>query len=499
MFPLRTVRLLLIGLVAFAALMQGRPTTASERQPQTSPLHAELGQRAALLNIALKPWTGDLDGMAKRGLIRALVVYDGLFYFLDGFQEKGVTFEEMTLFESALNRDLKLKHGHKVQVVFIPVERDRLIPDLLEGIGDIAASNITVTPERQAKVDFTTPFSSQVSELLVSGKAFPKIATPEDLSGQQVAVRPDSSFHDTLTALNKTLAAAGKPPVDILAADEHLTDGALAQMVAEGLYPATLLDSYEVGLWRQVYPELVVHETVPLSVKGEIAWAIRKGSPQLKAKLDKFVGAHRVGTKITNILVNRYLKNPRYIREAIKRKEDQPLAATIDLFKTYADRYQFHWLLLVAQGYQESKLNQKLRSAAGAVGLMQLLPSTAAAPPIEINDIAKPGPNVEAGAKYMRYIIDTYFDDPGLSQRERHLMALAAYNAGPTRIAHLRTLAPKHHLDPNRWFGSMEILVGQAVGRQPVDYVRNIFEYYIAYQRSEEIKKAETLAGKVKD
>ncbi|MEO1192176.1 MAG: lytic transglycosylase F [Pseudomonadota bacterium] len=433
--------------------------------------------------------------MVKRGMIRALVVYDEVFYYLDGFQEKGLTFQELNLFEKELNRDLKLHRGHQVEVIFIPVERDRLIPDLLAGKGDIAAANITVTPEREAKVDFTQPFTEGVDELLVSSPGFPKITGTDGLSGQKVAVRPQSSFHGSLLELNKTLTAAGKDPVDIIEVDANLTDGAITQLVSEGLYPATLLDSYETQLWHEIFPKLQIHKDVALRKDAKIAWAIRKDSPKLKKELDRFVRTHKFGTRITNILVNRYLKNPHHVRHAMEMLKHESKKETVKFFKTYADQYEFDWLLLIAQGYQESKLDQNLRSAAGAVGLMQLLPSTAAGPPIEIRDISKAGPNVHAGAKYMRYILDTYFNDASIPPQDQHMLALAGYNAGPNRIAGLRKRAKAQGLDPNRWFGSMEVLVARTVGRQPVDYVRNIFEYYVAYTRAQTLQQAEVMAG----
>ncbi len=458
------------------------------------PLHAELVHHEELLAIALTPWTGDLDGMIKRRMIRVLVIYDDVFYFIDRFQQQGLSYELMTRFGEAVNKDWNLSHGKDIDMIFIPVGRDRLLPDLIAGIGDIAVGAITITPEREKLVAFSDPLDSAVNEILVTGKGFPKVSTLEDLSGKKIAVRPLSSYAASLRTLNERLKKAGKAEVKIIAVDENLTDGAIAGLVAADVYPATILDSYEKNLWHKVYPDLTLHDDIILRKDGKIAWAFRKDSPKLAKEINRFVKTHAWGSLIANILIKRYLDNTDFVKYALSDEVNDRLESTVDIFKTYADIYHFDWLFLVAQAYQESKLDQSVRSSAGAVGLMQLLPSTAAAPPIDIADIHKAGPNVHAGAKYMRYIIDAYFDDPAITLQDRHLFALASYNAGPSRISALRRKASKERLDPNRWFGNMEVIVARNVGHQPVEYVANIFRYYIAYKRSERLRDAEALA-----
>jgi len=474
-----------------------RTTSAPVSQADARRIEAE--NRDALLAIALKPWKGDLDGMVKRRMVRALVVYDPIYYFVDHFEQYGIAYEIMELFQKELNRRLGLRGANRIEIVYVPVGPDRLIPNLLGGVGDIALSGITVTPERQARVDFSTPFMTGVEEVLVSGKDYGDVASAEDLSGRTVAVRPTSSYAQSLNALNAKLMKVGAEPVAVITVDENLTDGALAELVLAGTYPATVMDSDELALWTKIYPGLVVHSDVVLRKDGKIAWAIRKNSPKLKAEVDRFAKAHRAGTKIANVLIDRYLKNTRHVKEIHSAVARERLERTVEIFKTYADKYEFDWRLLVAQSFQESRLHQSLVSAAGAVGLMQLLPATAAAPPIDIRDIHKAGNNVHAGAKYMRYIIDTYFDDPAIEPIDRHLMALAGYNAGPARVAALRKTAKAQGLDPNLWFNNVEIVAGHHLGRQPVDYVRNIFKYFVAYARSSRLKEAERAAEKAAD
>ncbi len=491
-------RCFLFAAMLLAGLCPRSGAGAKDWQP-VFPLHAEIVSEEELLTVALKPWRGDLDGMVQRGMIRVLVDYDDMFYFVDRFRQRGLSYDLMTLFGKELNKTLHLRHGDQVEVVFIPVGLDRLIPDLLEGVGDIAVGHLTITPERREQVDFSDPVLSGVKELLVTGKDYPKIATPEELSGREVVVRPLSSYAESLDRLNERLAKAGKPPVRITPADENLTDGALADMVASGLYPATVMDSYEVTLWAKVYPDLVVHEDIALRQDGKIAWAFRKKSPRLKEAADGFIAKNHMGTREIDALVRRYLKSTRYVREALSDKANRRFEDTVEDFKLYAKTYGFDWLFLVAQGFQESRLDQQARSEVGAVGIMQLLPSTAAGPPIHIRDIYRAEANIHAGAKYMRYIIDSYFNDPAISRVDKHLFALAAYNAGPNRIAHLRGKAAKQELDPNKWFDNVEVVVARKVGRQPVDYVANIFKYYVAYKRNQHLRDAQEIAVETAD
>ena len=157
--------------------------------------------------------------------------------------------------------------------------------------------------------------------------------------------------------------------------------------------------------------------------------------------------------------------------------------------------------MIAAQGYQESGLDQSVVSRTGAIGIMQMLPSTAAGKSVGIPDISTEENNIHAGTKYLRYIVDHYFDDPEIDEVNRTLFALASYNAGPNRIRRFRTTAADQGYDPNVWFRNVEVVVANEVGREPVRYVGNIFKYYTVYSllvEQDEIRqqiKAETAAG----
>ena len=112
----------------------------------------------------------------------------------------------------------------------------------------------------------------------------------------------------------------------------------------------------------------------------------------------------------------------------------------------------------------------------------ELLPSTAADPRVGIPDIHELEPNIHAGCKYMRWIIDHFYSDSDMDPLNQTLFAFASYNAGPNRIARLRRQAARQGLDPDQWFNNVEVVVARHVGREPVQYVRNIYKYYLSYR-----------------
>ena len=423
---------------------------------------------------------GDLDGMKERRIIRALVVYNQTNYFLDGGTQRGVTYEAMRAFEKWLNRDRGT--GEEVHVIMLPVTRGELIPALREGRGDLAAASLTITPERLAQVDFSLPVLEGVKEIPVSGPAGPSLSSLDDLASQQVWVTPASSYYESLAALNETLTADGLEPMVIRSAHGPLETEDLLEMVNAGLIGITVADDYLAELWNHVYDDITLHPELAVRNGGEIGWMFRKQSPKLKAAVDAFVQTHKKGTLYGNILFKRYLKSLRWVRNPLEQADMARFEATSQIFKTYADRYNFDWLMMAAQGYQESRLDQGARSPAGAVGVMQLLPSTAAGKAVGIPNIHERESNIHAGIKYMRWITDTYFSDAGVDKLNKTLFAFASYNAGPSRIARLRKQAAQEGLDPNVWFRNVERVVARKVGRETIQYVSNIYKYWVAYR-----------------
>ena len=448
------------------------------------------------ISVLLKHWTGDLDGMRERRAIRALVPYNKTFFFFDGAQPRGITYETLKTFENFVNE--KLETGLlRIQVVFIPVARDELFTGLVEGRGDIAAGNLTITPERQAVVDFSDPLMQEVREIVITGPTAPRLRRLEDLAGQQVHVRRSSSYYESLQLLSKRLQEAGGKPILIREVDEILEDEDILEMMNAGLLGITVVDQHKADFWVTVFHKIRAHRGLAVAAGGRIGWAFRKESPQLRALVDEFAVRHPPGSALSNILLRRYLRDNKWVRNPTAQAEVRRFRQSVDLFRKYSERYGFDYLMITAQAYQESRLDQNVRSAAGAVGVMQIKPSTAAAEPIGIRDIQRLEPNINAGVKYLRHITDEYFDDPGIDPVNRHLFVFAAYNAGPTRIEELRRKAAAWGLDPNRWFGNVEQVAARDIGRETVQYVSNIYKYYIAYTMAAELEQARRAASGV--
>jgi membrane-bound lytic murein transglycosylase MltF len=425
-------------------------------------------------------WTGDLDGMIERRKVRALVPYSRTFFFLDeGGNQRGLSHSFMEAFEDHLNQ--QLGRGHmRVQVVYIPVTRDRLIPWLLDGRGDVIAADLTVTQSRADRVVFTEPLARNVSEVLVSGPRARPIESVEDLAGRTVFVRPESSFFESLTELNQRFAREGQTLMTLEPAPGHFEVGDVLEMVNSGVVDHAVTDDHLADFWARVLPNISVHHDIVLREGADIAFAVRPDSPELKAMLDEFLSGHRAGTLFGNVTFERYLQDTRWVMREGQEAQMARFRRKADLFRLFGDQYELDWLLLIAQAYQESGLDQSARSPAGAIGVMQLLPTTGAE--MDVGDINQLANNIHAGARYLRWMIDRYYADEPMSDDERLLFALASYNAGPRRVRQMRQQARQEGLDPNIWFDNVEHIAARIIGRETVQYVSSIYKYHIAFR-----------------
>jgi len=430
----------------------------------------------------------DFDEMVKYREIRVLVVNSKTYFFLDSGQQRGITHDFLKEFEKFVNKKIQ-SSTLKTHIIFIPVARDELIPGLLKGYGDIAAANLTITPERQKSVDFSAPLLTDVKEVVISGPAYSTIKSLNDLEGKEIYVRKSSSYYESLLELNKKFKKSGIKPVKLIPADENLEDEDLLEMVNAGLIPMIIVDHHKAQFWKQIFVNIQVHTDIAVRSGGEIAWAFRKNSPKLKSVINEFVEANKKGTLIGNTLFMKYLKDVKYVRNALSEKELQRYNNTVEIFKKYAVEYNFDYLMITAQAYQESGLDHSTKSKTGAIGIMQVLPSTAADPNVAIPEIQKLENNIHAGVKYLRYLVDRYFKDEPMSDGNKLLFAFAAYNAGPGNVIKIRQKTAEMGLDPNVWFYNAEIAAAKIIGRETVQYVSNIYKYYVAYKLIHEREK----------
>ena len=444
--------------------------------PTASPYDAlPEGVRAAMD----RPFTEDFDAMVARRMIRVGVTFNRTHYFIDKGQERGLTYETLKAFENDLNADLKTGNL-KTHVVLVPMTRDQLLPALSGGKVDMVAAMVTVRPELEKLVAFSEPTRTAVSQVVVTGPGAPAIATLDDLAGQEVFVRKSSVYEESIIRLNADLKSRGKPAVVVTAAPDVLEDDDVLEMVNAGLAPITVVDDYLAEFWSKVFTDLSVHRDVTLRSGGNLAVAFRKDNPKLRDAVNTWLRKHGKGDGFRNVIERRYLQNTSYAKNAAADAERKKLRAVVELFKKYGAKYEVDYLLMAAQGYQESTLDHSVRSPVGAIGVMQVMPPTGKE--LNVGDIREIEPNIHAGVKYMRFMMDHYFKDEPMDNLNKALMAFASYNAGPGRVRQLRREAEKRGMNPNVWFGNVERIASERIGRETVTYVSNIYKYYITYK-----------------
>jgi len=457
---------------------KSEPIEKAEAPPPAFELESELPP--SVREAVLKPFTGDLDELVKRRVVRIGVTYNRTFYFVDKGVQRGIAYEYGQLMQARLNKRFKAGTSNRIHVIFLPLPREMLPSALIDGKVDLVAAQLPVTPELKKYVEFSDPTRTNVNQILVTGPGAPAIASIEDLSGREIFARKLGGYNQSLLALNETFKTQGKAPMTIRESPPQLEDDDLLEMVNAGLIPAIVVDDYLAVFWKRVFPNLIVHDSIALSTGGTLAVAIRKNNPQLLAGLNTFMGNYGMGTAFGDRVERQYLVNTKYAKTATSEQERQKFLNVVNLFRKYGDRYQMDYLLMAAQGYQESELNQNARSPVGAIGIMQIMPATGRL--LKVGDIGKLEPNIHAGVKYMRDVRNTYFENERMDDLNKALFTFASYNAGPGRIRGLRREAEKRGLNPNVWFGNVEQIASERIGRETVTYVANIFKYYVAYR-----------------
>jgi membrane-bound lytic murein transglycosylase MltF len=438
---------------------------------------ADLKRIAPLLSAVS---TADLSTLRKRGVIRVLVTYKKTDYFVVNGQQRGFEYELMEQYKEFINKGDKKGQLH-LDIVYIPIPFENLMTSLVEGRGDIAAAGLTITPERRKQVAFTTPYIQDISEVVVTYKSDKSIRSIDDLSGRIVYVLRGSSYVQHLVQLAEKFKKEDRPPVYIVESDPYLATEDILELVNAGIVDLTVADDHIAKLWSNVLPEISIHENIAVNSSGKIAWAVRKNNPDLLADLDDFLRRHRKGTKLGNVLFKRYYENTRWIQNPLSDSARDKLEKYYALFQKYAGEYDFDWLLIAALAFQESRLNPTKKSARGAVGLMQIKPSTAKDKHVRIKNVYEVENNVHAGVKYLAFLRDRYFSSPEIEDGASVHLSLAAYNAGPARVRKMRARARKMGLDPNIWFRNVERAAQQMVGSETTRYVANIYKYYLAY------------------
>jgi membrane-bound lytic murein transglycosylase MltF len=453
---------------------------------------ATYGKRDEIMEHANERWTPDLDGIVERRFLRILTVHNPLFFSFIGIKQKGLIADLSKMLEDHLAEEIG--RVRSPTVIVIPVSRDELIPSLLEGRGDLVMGNLAITPERQKLVDFGPSLYPGIEELVITGPAAKGIKSFDDLAKVGLYVGPSSAYFEHLQALNAKRKSQGKQPIPITKAAESFEDHDLLERVNAGAIKAIVVDSHKAIYWEKVFDEIEVHRDLSVHSGNQIAWAIRKNNPKLMQSITAFGNTVKKGSLLGNILLKRYFGSTGWLNNTEEDKDRERYEKTVKIIKRYSGKYDFDWMLIAAQAYQESKFDQSKRSPAGAVGVMQLLPSTAADKAVGIPDISTLENNVHAGVKYLHWLQKTYYSDQTLEPLDRMLFSFAAYNAGPGNMRKARRYTKQLDFDPNRWFNNVEIGMFRTVSGEPASYVRNIYKYYVTYQGLERVLLARARA-----
>ena len=484
----RIAQVVVCVVVATGAQAQKTSTTKTAELPAKTVEGAE-GTRQ--LTVANKPWTGDFDQMLERRMIRVYAPYGRTLYYIDKGRERGIAAELVRDFERWVNQKYAKQLGKRPLTVYIvAATRDTLAADLNGGLADIAVGYLSATEEHLKVADFVAP-DEKVSdiEILVTGPGSPAIASIDDLSGKTVHVRKSSTYYESLTTLNDRFRKAGKPPVNLVLVPDALEDEDMLEMTNAGLLQAIVVDGWKARVWAQVLPKVTVHETIVLRERTRKGWAIRKNSPQLAAVLNDFYASWVKKEGVYLYRQQQFMKNIKTLNNPANDADYKRFQQLIALFEKYGQQYKFDPLMLAAQGYQESTLDQNKRSAVGAIGVMQLMPATGQA--LKVGDISVTESNIHGGAKYMDQLMTQYFKDAKFDEQNRTLFAFASYNAGPGNISRMRTETQKRGLDPDKWFNNVENVTAEKIGIETTTYVRNIFKYYVSYKLTQETKATE--------
>src|SRR5512143_2270703 len=476
---------------ALAQTPSAAPATAASAKTGASS-----AAKARQLSVETRTFTGDFDGMLERRAVRVYVPYSRSIYFTDKGRERGIAADLIREFERWVNKKYAASLGKRPLTVFIVVAtRDKLLADLTEGRADIAVGNIKVLDELLKSIDFVAPDDKVTStELLVTGPASPAIASLDDLSGKTVHVREYSSYFLSLTALNERFKKAGKPAVKLVMVPNALEDEDMLEMLNAGLLESIVVDDWKARMWAQVLPNIRMHEDIQLRPRTKTGWAIRKNSPKLAAEMNEFYAYYAKTAGGVPALQSQYMKTIKALHNAGASEDQARFRELAGYFQKYGKQYNFDSVMLAAQGYQESTLNQEVKSPVGAIGVMQVMPATGEA--LKVGDIRQAEPNIHAGAKYMDQLMSTYFNDAKFDEQNRTLFAFASYNAGPGNIAKMRKEAAKRGLDPDQWFNNVEIVTAEKIGIETTTYVRNIYKYYAAYRL---VTEARATAGTLKE
>ena len=443
---------------------------------------------SSIQNRIQSTFTGDLDQLRKRHIIRVLVSHTKTNFFVTKKGFRGIEYDLLKAYEKQLNRGPR-KQRYLTHFSFIPVPFGELLTKLEQGYGDIAASGITITPERESLVDFTDPYITDIDEVLISNKQTHPIQTIDDLAGKQIILVANSSYIIHVAKINQQLGAKGLQPIEIITADPLLEAEDLLEFVNKQLYDFTVIDSHIAFIWKNVLKNIRIHSDIVFFKNAKISWAIQKNLPQLKASLNRFIQNHaRPGKLLGNTVYKKYFEDTYWIKTPLTYDLLKKVDCLKQHFKFYGEFYDINWQLIAAQAYQESRFDHSKTNHVGARGVMQIKLSTAKDKNVGIHNIDSLEDNIHAGVRYLAFLKERYFTESAFTEEEQNNFALAAYNAGPRRVILLRKEAKINGLNPYKWSYNVESIARERIGLETVNYVTSIQKMRLFLQASEALQ-----------
>lgn len=435
----------------------------------------------------------DLEDIRKEGVLRAIAIYNSTEYFL--YKGEPMGFEYELLQELAYHLDLELE-------MVVAKNVNELFDLLNKGEGDIIASGLTITEPRKEIVSFTD-YHYITHQALIQRKPenwrrLPSYAIDKhlvsdviELIGDTVHIPKESSYFERLQNLQQEIG--GSIYLDTSVGEANTDD--LIRQVVEGEIDYTVADYNIASINKTYYPILDIE--TPVSFSQRIAWAVRKNSPQLLNEINSWVVKMRK-KDLYYILYNKYFKNrksyKRRIQSEFYSKNSGKISPYDSLFKQFADTLEWDWRLFSSLVYQESRFDPTATSWVGALGLMQMMPSTAG--DLGVTDPTNPYQSLSGGTRYLQHLSERFEEIPDTVQRTKFV--LASYNCGLGHVLDAQRLAEKYGKNRNIWDKNVELYIrkmssykyygdpvvryGFVRGEEPYRYVRDIFLRYRHYR-----------------
>jgi len=427
-------------------------------------------------------WSGTYSEMIQRGEIRIAVPYDRTIYINDKGTPRGLSVEIAKGLAKWINAKYAIQlKGKAVSVKLLPTINSQLLNTVPAGQADIAIGNIGLyEPIANSQALIVNHASKVEQEVLVTGPSSPPVEKLIDLSGQTVYGSRNTNFHTTLSAVNKELKQAGKLPVNLISPLGDLDDEDLLEMLNAGLISYVIVGDWKYRLWQSIYKNIVAHEDLSAKDAGWVGWVVRSNNRDLNDDLFAFYQSDDFENSRRAFRQEDYKEHLKGLKDPIDKTAWARFESMRPLFDRFGAEYKLNPLFIASLGFQETLLNQNAVSAVGAIGVMQLMPTTGMS--LGVGDIHLLEPNIHAGADYMNQLISKYFPDAHFDGNNRSLFAVASYNIGPNNVAKARDQARQLGFDPDQWFGNVEFIATERMGYEPMIYVRNVYKYYMSYR-----------------